>query len=758
MVFNDLDPVTTSFVGRDADLDAVRRLVDDVRLVSITGPGGMGKTRLARRIAVALEPGYDEVCFVELAGLRHAAEVPAALASALGLHIGADDSALDRVVGQLAPRAVLLVLDNGEHLSAAVAEVAVELLARCPRVHLLVTSRGSLRVPGEQVYRIPPLTVPGPDIADPARLRDCPAVMLLADRARAVRADFRVTDDNAADVARLCRLLDGVPLAIELAAAQLRSLSARQILDRWSGWLALPGAWSHGVPDRQRTVRATVEWSYRLCTADERAVWTRLSIFRDWFELEAAEYLCAGADVATPMHEVVDSLVDTCVLERRGEDVAHFRLPRSMRELGREHLRAAGLEEQLTRRHRDWFRELVLLADREFLGHRQHELVTRLRTAQPDLRRALEWSVDTPGEADAAVQMVACVDEFWTMTGANREVRTWLHRALAAAPDSPYASRGRVVAALHSLAISDRAAAERDLELAAAAADPGDPVAAARITAVHALAAKVDLDNLRAAELAERAVTVLRAHGHEREALGAWNIAVLATAADDPDGRLAELRVAVARCAERGDFHYSCVLRFSISLIEVMRGNPDAAADAAVAALRHSHWWESRYGDAYHIESLAWVAAARERHHRAATLFGIAAAAWDKLGAHAAVVLVRPHTRYRTATEDALGAPAFARAHRAGYTMPLSEAIEFALAEAEPPEPVPLTPRELEVAALVAAGLTNREIAAELVIATRTADTHLRNILAKLGIANRTRLATWMLARTPDRASGEANT
>ncbi|WP_043660756.1 ATP-binding protein [Nocardia thailandica] len=756
MVHSDLDPVATSYLGREADIDAVARLVGGHRLVSITGTGGLGKTRLARKVAVRLA-GRGEVLFVELAGLRHDREVAPAVAAALGLRIGPAETAEGRVLDHLSRRALLLVLDNCEHLTAGGAEFAARVLDRCGDVRVLATSRQSLRVAGERVYRVPPLAAPDPGVDEPAAVAAHPAAALLIDRGRAVRADFRITAGNAAEIAELCRLLDGVPLAIELAAARLRALTPRQILDRWRGSLGLPGAWSHGVPDRHRTVRATVEWSYRLCTEDERRAWARLSIFQDWFELEAAEHLCADAGLGAATDVVMDALVDKSILERRGQDIAQFRLPSSLRELGREELDAHALTEAVARRHRDWFRRLVLDADRDFAGPRQDELVGRLRTALPDLRRALEWSLGT-GEPGVAVEMVTRVDEFWTMTAANHEARAWLRRGLAAAPPGPRTALGHAIAALHSLWLTDRAGAERDLAAAEAADPGGDRVVAARIGAVRAMAAKIDLDNRRAAHLAESAIAVLLEHGHEREVLAAWNTWALATAADDPVRRLAELRAAVAHCAARGEIYHRSTLLFSITLIETMRGEPAAGAVTAREALGFTRRWDSRFGDAYHVESLAWVAAAQRRFHRAATLFGIAAAAWETLGADPAVVLVRPHSLYREATVAALGADAFDRAHRAGRALPQAEAVAFALAGESPTAPVghaPLTGREFEVATLVADGRTNREIAAELVIATRTADTHVRNILTKLDLANRTQLAAWVLARS---AAHAANT
>ncbi|MEU4596907.1 LuxR C-terminal-related transcriptional regulator [Nocardia sp. NPDC023988] len=758
MVRSTLDPAATSYLGRDAEVAAVRALLDDGCLVSITGQGGLGKTRLARKVAGQLAADYDDgVYFVELSGLRHDDEVGTAVAAALRLRIKTGESATERVLDHLVRRAPLLVLDNCEHLLDGCADLVIQVLATCPGVTLLVTSRQTLSVAGEQVYRLPPLPVPPPGLDDPARIAAYPAAALLVDRARAVRADFRITESNAADIAHLCRLLDGIPLAIELAAARHRSLSPAQVIARWSCGLTLPTAWTHGMPDRHQTLRNTVDWSYRLCTDDEKQVWARLSIFQDWFELEAAEYVCADTRSAAPVVSVVDSLVDKSILERRGDDITHYRLLRPVREFGAEKLTEEGRTEVVARRHRDWFRDVILLADREFFSKKQYEHVRRLQVCQLDLRLALEWSLETPGEAETALEMAACLDEFWRMAGSDQLVKVWLQRALHAVPHSPHAARGWAVLALHSIWMTDRDSAYRELDQAdREAARSGDPVVIALAKAARSAAAKIDLDNEQAAALASEATHTLRSHGHLRESMGAWNIYALATAAADPAGRLQELREAVRLCEEHGDYYYRGLYLFAISLIEVMLGNPDAAERAGHTALRISRRWGSRFGDAYHVETLAWVASARNQHLRAATLFGVAAAAWEQLGSDPDVILVRPHTLFRDASIQALGDDRFETAFLAGQAMPVADAFEFALtphrepATRHPVDIAPLTPREYEVATLIATGLTNKEIAARLVIAPRTADTHVGNILTKLGSSNRAQIATWVATRGAD--------
>ncbi|MFD3705378.1 ATP-binding protein [Nocardia sp. NPDC058658] len=745
--------MATSYLGRDAEIETVRDLLDLGALVSVTGAGGLGKTRLARRVAGERIADYDSgVFFVELAGLRQHDEVAAAVAAELGLRVGTGEATVERVLDHLARTAPLLVLDNCEHLLDGCAELVARILAHCPGVTVLATSRQTLSIAGEQVFRMPALAVPAPGDDDPARIAEYPSVRLLLDRARAVRPDFRITAANAADVARLCRLLDGIPLAIELAAARLRSLSPGQVLARWPGGLALSTAWSHGLPDRHQTLRAAVDWSYHLCDDDERRVWACLSVFQDWFELEAAEYVCAGTDFGVPVMELVDSLVDKSILESRGDEVVHFRLLQAVREFGAEQLAAARLSDAVARRHRDWFRELLLLADREFLGPRQYELVRRLQLAHRDLRRAMEWSLATVGEPGTALEMASCVEEFWTMIGANHEARTWLERALSLVPDSPHAARGWSTMAAHSVWLTDSKRAYRELGEAETAAGT-DPLALARTLIVRSGMAKIELDNVAAARLAGTGLHMLPADSGLRETVFARNTFALATASSDPQHRLPELRDLVKVCAAQGDYYYQAMTLFTISLIEVLIGHPDAAEDSARTALTLTRRWGNTFGDAYHIETLAWVASARNQHDRAATLFGVAAAAWKRLGTDPRIILVYPHTLFRDATTAAMGAAAFTAAFDIGHAMALEEAVALALElQCSPcpdrsPNIAPLTRREYEVAELVASGLTNKEIAARLVIAPRTADTHVGNILTKLDSANRAQIATWVATR-----------
>ncbi|MGV9675532.1 ATP-binding protein [Nocardia sp. NPDC003482] len=744
----------TSYVGRRSESADVRRLLGSARLVSLTGPGGVGKTRLASRVASDLARAYgDGVYFVELAELRAEVLLADLVAERLDLQLRSEQSALDRVLAYLREREVLLVLDNCEHVLGACAEFVAALLTHCARVTVLTTSRQSLAVPGERTFRVPPMPVP-PDITEPAELLRYDSIRLFADRAAAARTGFDITSGNAADVARLCRRLDGVPLAIELAAARMRSLPLPEICRRLDRALALLTTGSPISPERQQTLRATIVWSYELCSPAEQLVWSRASVFTGSFDLEAAEFVCGGHGVdPADVIDVIDALVDKSVLERDGTEDARYRMLETLREFGQERLHAAADDTRVARRHRDWFDRLTARADAEWIGPAQSSWVWRLRADHANLRAALEWSLTEPGEADIALSMAQRIVEYWTLRGANREARTRLDRALAAtSPDHPARAYGLATSAQYSIWLSDIPGTLTRLDEAdKLAAAHGDRLAAAFADVVRAQVAKIRLEDGLSAELAGAAVRIFQAHGDRRNELRARLHQGIANTAESPATGLRLLREMTARSDELGDTYYRDMALFGIAMIEVMAGSLDAAEAAARTALASTRLRDSRFGDAYHLETLAWCAARRGESERAATLFGAAATAWDLLGADPAAIMPRPHGRFRELATTALGADAFGEAHAAGRALSRERARRYALredADEVRDRRSPLSARELEVAELVAQGLTNREIAVRLVIAPRTADTHVRHILTKLGFGKRAQIAAWMAART----------
>ncbi|AHH19663.1 putative transcriptional regulator [Nocardia nova SH22a] len=744
----------TSYVGRRSESADVRRLLGSARLVTLTGPGGVGKTRLAFRIAADAARAFrDGVYFVELAEIRGHEHLVATVADRIDLQLRSGQPAIDRVLEYLRDREVLLVLDNCEHVLGASAESVAALLTHCAKVTVLATSRQSLGVPGERTFRVPPLAVP-PGTPAPSELMRYDSSRLFAERA-AAQTDFDITPRNAADVARLCRRLEGVPLAIELAAARMRSLPLRQICERLDHSLTLLTTGSPVSPERHRTLRATIEWSYELCSRAERLVWSRASVFAGSFDLGAAEFVCGGDGVEpAAVLDVIDGLVHKSVLERDGTEDARYRMLETIREFGQDELRAAADDTRIARRHRDWFDRLSARADAEWIGPAQSSWVWRLRRDHANLRAALEWSLTEPGEAANALPTALRIVEYWTLRGANREARDRLDRALAAtAPDHPDRARGLVTSAQYSVWLSDIDGTETRLDEAEQiAARRGDEPVAAFADVVRAQVAKIRLEDELSAELAAATVPVFRAHGDARNELRALLHHGIANTAGSPATGLRILRDMTQRCAELDETYYRDMALFGIAMIEVMSGRPDAAESAARQALASTRLRDSRFGDAYHLETLAWCAAGRGEFERAAISFGAAATAWDLVGADPAATMPRPHGRFRDMTTNALGANAFEAAYAAGRALSREQARRYALREDADSSDheagrSPLTARELEVAELVAQGMTNREIAGRLVIAPRTADTHVRHILTKLDFGKRAQIAAWMAGR-----------
>jgi predicted ATPase/DNA-binding SARP family transcriptional activator len=454
----------TSFVGRDAELAQVAGLLGAHRLITLTGPGGAGKTRLAVEAARAELPAVpDGVWLVELAPVTDPADVPSAVLGALGLreqtlvHTGkaagtfraaADDSAdtLARLVGALARQQALLVLDNCEHLVAAAAALADRVLAACPSVRILATSREPLNITGEAVWTVGPLALP-PDpavtILDaeravvPACVSDFSSVRLLTQRARGVYPEFEVTPDNAVAVASICRALDGMPLAIELAAARLRTMSPEQIAARLDDRFHLLTGGSRTAMPRHQTLRAVVDWSWDLLDDAERALWRRFSVFAGGATLEAAEQVCSGPDLDGRVLDLVAALADKSLLTvRHGPDGPRYRMLEIIRAYGQERLAEAGEQDQLRQAHARYFTALAEAGKDHLRGARQLEWLRRLTADQDNLHAALRGAA-AAGDAGTAVRLAAALGWYWSLRSMKIEGTELIAVALSAGGTTP---------------------------------------------------------------------------------------------------------------------------------------------------------------------------------------------------------------------------------------------------------------------------------------------------------------------------------
>ena len=442
----------TSFIGRTVELARVRELLSEVRLLTLSGAGGCGKTRLALQSAAAvLEQFPDGVWWVELAALEDPEPLASTVAGALGVRDRPGRTPLDVLCEHLRDRRALLVLDNCEHLLEPCASIVVALLGSCPGLVVLATSRGALEVPGELVYRVPSLSLPEAS-GSSAELSQSDAVALFLDRARHARRGFALHDDNALAIAAICRDLDGMPLAIELAAARVRMLSPERIAHELADRFRLLTGGGRSVALRHETLRASIDWSHELCSEHERILLRRLAVWTGGFTLEGAESVSGGGGLERRAAlETLTGLVDKALVdtEERGGEI-RFRMLDTIRQYAAARLAEVGEVEAVHGRHLEWCLELAERAEPELVRRDAATWVARLELEAPNLRAALDWAASR--DVDAALRLAAALTFFWLVRGRLEEGTASLQRALAGAPE-PSAVRGKVLWGLSYLSI-----------------------------------------------------------------------------------------------------------------------------------------------------------------------------------------------------------------------------------------------------------------------------------------------------------------
>jgi predicted ATPase/DNA-binding CsgD family transcriptional regulator len=746
---------TTGFVGRDGELGTLVGLLGAVRLVTVTGTAGVGKTRVALRAASMVGEGFaDGVCFAELGGLRDADLVPHTVAACLGLPEQDARPGADAVADYLSGRNALLVLDTCEHVIGGCVPLVTALLREAPGVTVLAVTRQPLDVPGEHVFPLPPLPVPGPGEAGGD------AVELFAQRAAAVVPGFAVSDANRGDVVALCRRLDGIPLAIELAAVQLRATSLRALSGRLEHrFLTLTGGRLVALP-HQQTLRTATQWSYDLCSEAEQLLWARLSVFAGSFSIQAAEAVCAGGPL--DQREVLPALiglVDKSVVLRPQEDEPRYRLLDTIREFGAERLAASGEQDAVRSRHVAYF----LGRAEDFADHdKDGDQLTRyreLRGQHQDIRAAFGYALGgpgTPGDARPAARLASALRPYWEISGLLREGRHWMDKVLTRFP-GPSAERARLLLTRGVLATfqGELRDATADLEASTGLSDAGgDSLAGALGHTYRCLAFVFSGRHAEAAAAGALAEERLRAIGH-RSGLVSLDIHLgyLHLLTGEPD-------LAIERCAQGlrrldgGERWARSYLQVITALSLFLRGQAEASAAAARDSLQLKHEIGDHTGMAYCLETLAMLAAGQGRLPRTAWLLGAADTLWERtgkrLGGTAAIEGL--HQWAEGTARDGLGGKRYERLFRDGASRELAEIVGLAASDADK---LParsrgqLTKREREVAVLVAEGLTNSQIARRLVISGRTVDSHVASTYAKLGISSRVELVTW-LRRTPE--------
>jgi len=760
----------TSFVGRRRELSEVKRLLTTTRLLTLTGSGGAGKTRLALRAAAEIARGFpDGVWLVSLASIDDPKLVVQAVFTALGLQDTSTGWSLSTLSSYLAHRNLLLVLDNCEHLLDSCAVLAVTLLKSCPGLHVLATSREPLGVTGETRMRVPSLSLP-PEGAEltPDRMTTYEAVALLAERAAAVQRGFRVDDANATAVLALCRRLDGMPLALELAAVRLEGLTVQQVLSGLQGELPVLGQGSRGVDARQATLDATINWSYRLLEPQERLLWARLSVFAGSFDLEAALHVCSGAELLEgQVMNLVATLVEKSILKREAEDHhARYMLLETLRQFGRQRLRELGDEEVETqRRHRDWVLEFA--KDVGAWDHRQAEAFNRVYRERDNLWAALDFCVRQPGEAERGIEIARNVYPCWTARGplndARRVIRSLLERAT---PESLARARGLFLTSTLAWSQGDLAeaisTAEESLHIGRLL---GDDDVVSRVLVTLGIVTWVDGRRAEAFELLTDALELARKSSNWKNIIAAQSgLCGVLLAAGDVEGAAAAGEGAVTLSLGAGELWVRGIVLGLLAEARWRLGDWDRAMAALRDGVACKHALEDRIGLAALLEMMGWMVAERGLAEQAAAVLGCAAALRESVAAPILAPFVAQHDAWASSVRNQLGDEAYSAAFERGRAMPIEDVMVYALDQRQPKRPlqpsepkvrtdvgspIVLTRRELEIARLIAEGLTSAQIGAKLVISERTVTTHVTNMLNKLGLSSRIQLASWVTRSQP---------
>jgi predicted ATPase/DNA-binding CsgD family transcriptional regulator len=760
-------------IGRDHEIATIQQLLlqEQVGLLTLTGPGGIGKTRLAMQVAATLLDHFvDGVYFVSLGPIRDADLVSVAIAETLGVREAGGRSMVEALQAYLRHRQMLLVLDNFEQVVAA-APLVASLLMECGRLKVLVTSRATLHLYGEQEFSVPPLALPDPKwlttrgVELAPNLAQVASVTLFVQRAMAVKPDFALTATNAVAVADICTGLDGLPLAIELAAAKLKLFSPPALLTRLQQRLTLLTDGPHDLPARQRTLRAEIAWSYELLAAGEQALFRRVSIFVGGFTLEAAQTVGdMEGSLEISVLDGVAALVDQNLLNRvepaNGEP--RFGMLETIREYGLEQLNASGETEIIRRRHTGFFLALAEVIAPVLFGADQAAGLARLAVEHDNLHAALAWSQGEVGESEIALRLASALEFYWLMKGFWSEGRRWLEGTLAHTTATEHIrTRAHVLYSAGELAAmqSDHPAARIHLEESIRiAGELGAKELVSDALACLSWIAQAQHNYALASAQLEESLSIARELGDKSRIATA--LAFLGNVASDQHdyiGAESLYEESLALFEKQGDGWNAADTLAYLGQVARLQGDYTRAETLLKESMRR---WQALgtlqwKGVAICLENLASICARARHSAAAARLFGAAEALRETLG------IDPPSLSWRSAEEKLavrhlqLDEAAFVAAWAAGRALSTEEAVDYALAlpaiSASAPAPVHsgpilpppviypagLTTREVEVLRLLAQGLTYDRIAEQLIISPRTVNRHLTTIYTKLNVTSR---------------------
>lgn len=758
----------TSFVGRGQELARARRALVTTRLLTLTGAGGSGKTRLALRAATGVLGAYpDGTWFTDLARLSEPDLVPQAVASAVGAREQPGRPPAETVVEHLGEKRALLVLDNCEHLIDAAAHLVELLLASCHRLRVVATSREPLGVAGEALFPVPPLPVPPDRPSEPGEAENNDAVCLFVERARLKLPGFTLTRANVRAVIEVCRRLEGIPLAIELAAARMGTLATERVAERLRDSLDLLSAGPRTAPARQRTMRAAIEWSYGLLPGPEKEIFRRLSVFSGGFMLEAAEAVCPGGAIGRrEVLDLVTGLADRSLVavDTTAEGRVRYRVLEPIRQYAREYLEEVGEAEEVGRRHAAYFLDFAEGVEPQLRGKGQVQCLGRLEEDNGNLRAAMAWLLEK-GEVEDAVRLASALWIFWLIHGHQHEGRRWIEEALAKGENLTAHARAEALWVRASTYYGLGTAEELERicrEAAPLFRQVGDDVGLAYALAGMATARMQLGDVERAIALFEEASELSRATGEKWGMSGGLvHLGSAYLGQGDYEGAARCFGEGLALAREIGNNLAASAAFYGLAMAARGQGDHDRAAKLYADGLQSAAEAGDKANIAYTLEGLAQVAAARGEAGRAVRLFGAAEAALEDAGG-----TLYPYAQARSASEQAvddlrsrMDQAAFSVAWSEGRAMSPGEAVEYALsgggtvapAATAVPEPQPtgarpvsLTRRQEEIAALIARGMTNRQIAKDLFVSENTVANHVARILKKLGLCSRSQVAAWL--------------